>query len=156
MVTELEKSYKDERPVIAIGNSMGSVFAWHVTGRVPTISKIVANTGYALISRHIFEDKIGQPWRKKLIADGINLQKFHQEILASEPVSIIPKVRGKEILICLNKDDNVISFSNSILYKKVLEENHIPYQYLENSKMRHGTAIMKNLLSNRMLEFIKS
>jgi len=154
-VSALEKANESAKTVVAIGNSMGSVFAWHVAAKVPSITKVVANTGYALISKHIFEDRIGLHWRKKLIADGLDEHEFHKQILDSEPTSVMPRVHGKQILIFLNKDDNVISFSNSILYKKVLDEHNIPFEYVENSKIRHGTAIMKNLLSKRLLEFIE-
>lgn len=155
VVALYEKQRASSAPAIVIGNSMGSVFAWHVAKQIPTIRKVVINTGYALISKHIFEDKIGLHWRKKLQQDGIDQAMFHKLISDSEPIANFDKLRGREVLLFMNRDDNVISFEHAELFKAALEAHEIHFTYIENSKSRHGTAIIKNLLGTPLLSFIK-
>lgn len=155
LVATYENQRTTDTPAIVIGNSMGSVFAWHAAKRVPSISKVIINTGYALISKHIFEDKIGQHWRKKLEKDGIDQKMFNELISESEPIANFDKLKGKEVLLFMNRDDNIISFEHAKTFKDALDEHDIVYKYVENSKTRHGTAIMKNLLGKQLLEFIK-
>lgn len=155
-VKRYETSTNNSNQAIVIGTSMGSVFAWHTASRVPSIRKIVINTGYALISKHIFEDKVGKPWRKTLLAQGIDEQSFHKLIKEHEPLTVIKSLTDKDVLLFLNKDDNVISFSNSVLMKKELEKNKISHRYVENKKMRHGTTILRNLHSKHLVEFLET
>jgi len=153
-VSAKQQARGNNLPVIAIGNSMGSVFAWHVAKKVPSISKVVINTGYALISKHIFEDKIGQHWRKKLLQEGIDQAKFHKLISESEPIANIEMVKGKQVLLFMNKDDNVISFEHSKIFRDAMDQHKIDYKYVQNSKMRHGTTIIKNLMGKEIISFI--
>ncbi len=155
-VALLEKSADTSLPAIALGNSMGSAFAWHAASRVQSIDRVVANTGYAVISRHVFEDKSGSHWRKKLLRDGIDEAAYHKLINKYEPAAVFDKLRGKKVLLFMNRDDKVIGFSQAALFKQALEKNKINYEYIENHGMGHVAAIWHNLMSRKLLDFLKT
>lgn len=156
IVASNEKEFSSNLQGIVLGNSMGSVFAWHAASRIDSIEKIVANTGYALISKHIYEDKIGTHWRKKLIKDGISQNEFHSMISKYEPISVFDKLKDKKVLLCMNRDDNVIGFDQAALFLESLKMNNINYTYIENHSMKHGTAILKNLMSKSLIDFLRT
>ena len=104
----------------------------------------------------MFESPIGRHWRGPLQKDDIDEETFHKLIRASEPITDFHLLKGKRVLLFMNRDDKVIDISHAALFKDALEANHINYTYVENKKLRHGTAILKNLQSKTILDFIKS
>lgn len=153
-VETYEAKRTDSLQTISFGNSMGSVFAWHTAQRVKSIDKVVANTGYALISKMIFEYKQDQTWYKQLVKDGYDEQSFHKAILDCEPITHFDKLKGKKILLFMNRNDNVISFSHAKLFKDALEQNNITYTFVESHDKTHGRTITKNLFSKQLIEFL--
>lgn len=153
-VAAYEARRKTKTQAIAFGNSMGSVYAWHVAQRIPSIDKVVANTAYALISKMIFEWK--GSWYNNLIRDGYTQETFHQAIADIEPIAHFDKLKGKRVLLCMNRDDPVINFEHAQLFKDALEKYGIEYEYLENRRVSHAGAVVRNIMSKRVLDFLKS
>lgn len=156
IVVEYEAKRTDNLQTISFGNSMGSVFAWHVAQRVPGIDKVIANTGYALISKMTFEWPKNKKWLKELSQQGHTAETLHKAIADSEPITHFDKLKGKRVLLFMSRNDNVISFEHAQLFKDALERNGIKYTYVETNDKTHGLVVAKNLASKKVIDFLKS
>lgn len=154
-VQAYEAKRTDNLQTISFGNSMGSVFAWHTAQRVKSVDKVVANTGYALISKMTFEWKRSS-WREQLIKDGYTQKTFYEAIRECEPITHFDKLKGKRVLLLMNRNDNVINFEHAQIFKEALERHNINYTYIETQDKTHGRTIAKNLFSKKLLDFLNN
>jgi esterase/lipase len=155
-VADYETKRTDKLQTISFGNSMGSVFAWHIAQRIRSIDKVVANTGYALISKMTFEWPKNKKWLEELSRDGHTPETLHKAIIDSEPITHFDKLKGKKVLLFMSRNDNVIDFAHAQIFKDALEHNGIEYTYVETENKTHGLVVAKNLVGKKVIDFLKS
>lgn len=155
-VADYESKRTDKLQTISFGNSMGSVFAWHAAQRTKSVDKVVANTGYALISKMTYEWPKNKKWLKELERDGHTQGTFHKAIEDSEPITHFEKLKGKKVLLLMNRNDNVINFEHAQIFKDALDRYNIDYKYVETHDKTHGRTVAKNLLGTKILDFLKN
>jgi predicted esterase len=64
-----------------------------------------------------------------------------------EPINLVPKLKGKEILLYYGKKDEIIPAKQAELLIDVFKENNVEYQIKSNSIFKHIPTLLINLLN---------
>lgn len=152
------KQLKEEgyKTFYVFGTSLGTVLATLVANESSDVSKIILNTTGADTAESVWSwDKINLYFKQDLHKQNITLEKLINHWKPISPQFNMDKLRDKDILIYLSKNDELIPYSQGEKFVEKCKENKYNYRVVINQHLKHGLAGMYNLLNaNIYLRFL--
>lgn len=131
------------------GNSLGSVFCFTTAAESNDFKKIIVNTTGATISGTVWSwgHRHNPYFRMYFDKEKISQKDLVHVWELIESINLVPKLKGKEILLYYGKKDEIIPAKQAELLIDVFKENNVEYQIKSNSIFKHIPTLLINLLN---------
>ena len=150
------KAYQDQGIVIfdGIGNSLGSFLLYNYAVRFP-LRKIILNIG-GYMTRVIFEadNRHIKKTKQKYLAKGINLDKLAELWASIDDVSLGKQLKSEHTLLFRALKDKYASKEATALAIETMRNSPTKFTVIQNEKLGHSAAVLKNVHSKEARDFL--
>lgn len=143
----------------AFGTSMGTQYATYCSANIPEIKKIVLNLAYGDLYEHITNFPrmhfLPQSRIEKFMSAAGTKQQLKELARPYSSLTNAKAFKGREVLMYLNRDDEVMPFHISNEFKKALEKHDANVTYIETGGKSHYRAAVTNHITSKIyLDFL--
>lgn len=137
-----------------IGNSLGSFLLYNYAVRYP-LRKVILNIG-GYMTRVIFEanNRHIKKTRRNYIAKGIDQDTLAKLWASIDDVSLGKQLKPEETLLFRAINDKYASEENTKLAVVTMSQSPTKFKVIQNQKLGHSAAVMKNVHSKSAREFL--
>ena len=148
VLKKIKKLPKKERKQLAVfGTGIGNIPAFMIANEVPGIKKVITNSPMADLSETVWSwNKKKFNFRKLLQKKKITKKQLQQEWFELHPSNNLDTFANKKILLYGAEHDEIIPFQQTKKFIKQLEEDHLDFEAIINSRHKHLISSTINIL----------
>lgn len=150
------KTYKDDGITVfdGIGNSLGSFLLYNYAVRFP-LRKVILNIG-GYMTRVIFEadNRHIKKTRQNYLSKGISQEMLAELWATIDDVALGTQLKSEETLLFRALNDKYASKEATALAIKTMRKSPTKFTVIQNKKLGHSAAVLKNVHSKKARDFL--